>query len=118
MKCFLATYKITTKLSSLIKIRVQFQFRKFIIRHGLELAKSAVGQLPQFRFLWRKLAAHLTQAVDQSGAATGIVNAHQVHFLKSEVSQNCKSTWHCVLYHDFCFSHHLSKTLVESSHYY
>ena len=33
-----------------------------------------------------KLAAHFTQAVDQPGAAAGIVNAHQVHFLKSKVS--------------------------------
>ena len=30
--------------------------------------------------------AHLSQSFDQSGAATGIVNAHQVHFLKSKVS--------------------------------
>ena len=42
-------------------------------------------------------AVAVAQSVDQSGATTGIVNAHQVHFLKSEVSQNCKSTWHCVL---------------------
>ena len=70
----------------LIKIRVQLQLGKVLIGHRTELCKGTVGQLPQFRFLRRKLAAHLTQAVDQAGAAAGILNAHQVHFLKSKVS--------------------------------
>ena len=53
----------------LVKIREQLQLGKVLIGHRTELRKGAVGQLPQFRFLRGQLAAHLTQAVDQSGAA-------------------------------------------------
>jgi len=73
-------------INLLVKIRVQLQLGKVLIGHHAELHKGAVGQLPQLGFLRGQLAAHLTQAVDQSGAAAGIVNAHQVHFLKSKVS--------------------------------
>ena len=66
-------------INLLVKIRVQLQFGKLLISHRTELRKSAVGQFPQFRFLRRKLAAHLTQTVNQPSAAAGIVNAHQVH---------------------------------------
>ena len=73
-------------INLLVKIRVQLQLGKVLIGHRTELRKGAVGQLSQLRFLRRKLAAHLTQTVNQPGAAAGIVNAHQVHFLKSKVS--------------------------------
>ena len=56
-------------INLLVKIRVQLQFGKLGITHGLELAQCAVCQLPQLGFLRGQLAAHLTQAVDQSGAA-------------------------------------------------
>ena len=65
-------------INLLVKIRVQLQFGKLLIGHRTELRKGAVGQLSQLRFHRRKLAAHLTQADDQSAAAAGIVNAHQL----------------------------------------
>ena len=82
--CYLPTCTYFIKTS--LKIRVQFQFRKFIIRHDLELAEGTVRQLHQLCFFCRKFTAHLIQAFDQPCAAAGIINAHQVHFLKSEVS--------------------------------
>lgn len=51
----------------------------------LELLKGAVRQLPQFRFLRGEIAAHLRHGLDQPGTASGVVNAHQVHFFKSKV---------------------------------
>ena len=58
----------------LVKVRIQLQHSKFIIGHGTERREGAVGQCQKLGFFRRNFAAHLAQAVNQPGAAAGIVN--------------------------------------------
>lgn len=64
------------------KVRHQFQFRKLFVGDAAQLVQDTVGQFPQLGFVRLQMPTHVTQILHQTGAGSGIVDAHQIDLVK------------------------------------
>ena len=77
--------RVTYSFFRRLEIRVQRQLCKFRITDILQLLQRGIRHRQQLRLICTDVTAHFAQLPHQALARTGVVNAHQVHFIVCKI---------------------------------